>query len=227
MIKVKQVMIGSLLGILVGHIFFMNILLTIFFGIVGGVLSFFKQVNDEEQIMFDFKEFLSCVYGEILVGHSFRNGVSTSIELYDFKHKKLEKALMTLNTRVQSGISEKDAWLSLSEMMKDDYISKFSQTLCATYDYSGNVSYIIKTTIMEISDAIDIALEVKVLIASKRLEFYIMMSLPLILLGVLNTSQYNYMSILYESVLGRLVMGGVLMMMMFAYLIGKKLIDIL
>lgn len=225
--KLKQIVVGLAIGLLVGYVFFMNVFLAFVFCILGGCLGYFKDTNEDEAIMFDFKEFLSCIYAELLVGRSFRNAIKTSIELYDFKHKKLEEALIMLNRRIHSGVSEKQAWLSLSDDMNEMYITKFAETLCATYDYSGNVSYIIKTTIMDISDAIDIALEVRVLIASKRLEFYIMMSLPIVLLGVLNMSQYNYMSILYESVFGRIVMVGVLLMMGLAYFIGKRLIKIL
>lgn len=224
--KIKYCCVGFIIGCVIGQIFFRQIIMTGIFSIVGSMVGFLTDYQDDEKLIFDFKEFLSCVYGEIMVGKSFRNAIGCALQLYDFQHEILESHLLLLYKRIESGMSDQLAWSKFSEVVNEKHILSFTETLCATYEYSGHVSSILASSITEISDAIDMALEVKILIASKKLEFYVMLSLPVILLGILSYTQYEYMSILYLSWFGRFVMIGVFFLMVAAYFIGKKLIEI-
>jgi len=131
-----------------------------------------------------------------------------------------------LNKSLKLGVSDVTAWQQFSSTMDNKYITEFVDVLEVTYAYSGNIVEIIKNTIHTISDAIDLTLELQVMITAKRLEFYMMMLLPVLLLGLLSYSQYGYMSVLYQSILGRIVMTSVLIGMIVSFFIGKEIIKV-
>ena len=88
------------------------------------------------------------------------------------------------------------------------------------------MTQVLKHTIKSITDEIDLELEIDIIIASKKYEFYGMIGIPFLLMGLLSYSQYAYMRVLYETLLGRIVMTIGLSLMLISYLLGKKIVEI-
>ena len=180
-----------------------------------------RYVPDQRSILLlEFKEFLNGIHSELLVGQSFRHAIQSTLEVQTMSYAPLRDSLDHLHKSITLGVDEVNAWQTLSNELQEEYITEFVTTLKATYYYSGNVVSVIKNTIYSISDAIDLTLEINVILISKKIEFLTMIMLPIILLGVLSITQYEYMAVLYESIFGRMVMTGVLIIMGVSYLIG-------
>ncbi|MCH4887767.1 hypothetical protein EZV73_09290 [Acidaminobacter sp. JC074] len=218
--------IGAMTGLVLGYVFYRHYIAMIFLSVLGFSLSAYKKNDKGKVLQIEFKELLNGIYGELMVGQSFRNAVHETSKLHDFNHKKLKEAYATLNRHLQSGVSDVEAWVTFSETLDEAYIDRFVQTLEAVYLYSGHITYVIKQTIIEISDAIDLTLEIEVMIAAKRFEFMAMMCAPIALLGIMMLTQYDYVSILYETLVGRLMMTLILLGNLAAYIIGKRIINI-
>jgi Flp pilus assembly protein TadB len=200
--------------------------MAVVFSFIAFLLISRKKTSSEDMILLEFRELLNNIHSELLVGMSFRNAIDMSISMQEYQSNQLNEAVQLLNKSMKFGLSEIKAWQEFSKTMNIRYISEFVRVLEITYNYSGNITEIIQNTIHSISDAIDLTLELSVMIAAKRFEFYMMMVLPVIMLGLLSYSQYDYMSVLYQSTFGRIVMSGVLLSMGIAYIIGKEIIKV-
>jgi tight adherence protein B len=218
--RYKSCLIGIVCGGLIGLIFYRHFLLMILFSGIGLSVSFCYKPNQRSVLLLEFKEFLNGIHSELLVGQSFRHAIQLTLEVQIISNVSLGDALDHLHKSISLGVDEVKAWQELSDKLHEEYIKEFAVTLKATYYYSGDVVTVIKNTIDSISDAIDLTLEINVILISKRIEFLTMIMLPIGLLGLLSVTQYDYMSVLYESMLGRVIMTGVMLVMSVAYLIG-------
>ena len=226
MARVKRYSIKIVLGICLGYVFYRSTLMMFIFSLILIGIPNKEKKSQDGLILLEFKEFLNGIHSELLVGQSFRNAVDSTIILHQVQSETLKESLLFLNKSLKHGVSDVVAWQQLSNNLDIKYITEFVNVLEVTYAYSGNIVEIIKNTIHTISDAIDLALELRVMIAAKRLEFYMMMLLPILLLGLLSYSQYEYMSVLYQSTLGRIVMTGVLIGMTVSFYIGNEIIKV-
>jgi len=226
MAKIKLCITKIVIGISLGYVFYRSFLMMLIFSILLLSIPSKEKKSLEGLILLEFKEFLNGIHSELLVGQSFRNAVDLTIILHQVQSESLKESLLFLNKSLKLGVSDVTAWQHFSSTMDNKYITEFVDVLEVTYAYSGNIVEIIKNTIHTISDAIDLTLELQVMIAAKRLEFYMMMLLPILLLGLLSYSQYEYMSVLYQSILGRIVMTSVLIGMTVSFFIGKEIIKV-
>lgn len=214
------------MGAAIGWIFYRHVVPVVAFIGVGIFIGYKVEKHDNKYLLLEFKTFMNGVYSEIMVGQSLRTAVATMHDLYTFQDEALKNALNVLVKSIKLGKGEIEAWRQFEQTLNEPFITTFVDTLEATYYYSGQVTAVIRHTIYSISDAIDLTLEMEVIIAGKKMEFYTMMILPIALLGLLSHTQYDYLTILYETLLGRCLMSGILLWMLTAYMIGKKLIDI-
>ena len=223
----KLRLIGLISGLVLGYIFYKHWVTMIAFSLLGCYITKYHREVQDKLLRMEFKEFLNGIYGELMVGQSFRNAISETIKIQDFKHLELENSVLVLNRHLQSGVSEVVAWMTFSSSLDEPFIDPFVETLEAVYNYSGHITYVIRQSIIEISDAIDLCLEIEVLIAAKRFEFVTMMLSPIVLMGFLMLTQYDYVRILYETVFGRIIMTSILIINGVAFVIGKRIINII
>jgi len=222
----KIYLIAVTMGCSLGLVFYRSAIMMIIFSAMGIFLASKRKVSSDDLILLEFRDLLNSIHSELLVGMSFRNAIDISIDLQDYQSVKLKEAIQLLNKSMKYGMSDIKAWQEFSNSMDIRYISEFVRVLEVTYNYSGNVTEIIQKSIHSISDAIDLTLELGIMIAAKKFEFYMMMLLPVIMLGLLSYSQYDYMSVLYQSTFGRIVMSCILISMGIAYVIGKEIIKV-
>ena len=85
---------------------------------------------------------------------------------------------------------------------------------------------IIQNTIRQIGDKIDVRREIDTILAAKRYEFRVMCVIPYAMIAYMQVSFPEFMSFLYENVLGIGVMTVCLSVYVGAYLLGAKIIKI-
>lgn len=173
-----------------------------------------------------FKMFLNGIYTELLIGKSFRNSLYDAKANLAFEDKEFIEKVDLLIKDIHFQRDEIKAWTRFSESLDIYACYQFVDVLKATYGYGGQVTQVLKHTIKSITDEIDLDLEIDIIIASKKYEFYGMIGIPFLLMGLLSYSQYAYMRVLYETFLGRIVMTLGLSLMFISYLLGKKIVEI-
>ncbi len=222
----KKIIISIILSSLLGFVFYRSIVASIILSSIIFLYILRMKKDDSDIIRLSFKEFLNSVHSEILVGQSFRNAVYNAIEFNDFKSEKFTDEINKLYKSLSLGIEEKKAFEEFRAAFNDKYINEFVSILNITYLYSGNIVEIIELAVDSISNAIDLELEISIILANKKFEFYLMIIIPIVILLFLSIIEYEYVKILYTTLLGRISMTIGLLLMIISYFIGKKIINI-
>jgi len=87
----------------------------------------------------------------------------------------------------------------------------------------GNISEVIKNTSSIINDRIEVAQEVDTLLAERRFEQKVMNVLPVLMILLLSASAPDYMSPVFTTVAGRMVMSISIMLLAAAWFISFKI----
>lgn len=231
-IEVKEMIIGAILSGVISYVFYKSVIVSVISGLFGMSFTYFNKKAREKAVkqkkMESFKELLNSMYSILLSGKSFRNSLELSIdELRDMNESDLLlEDLNQLKLDIHLGTSEIVAWVDFSEKVDIESCYEFVDVLEETYAVGGQITKVINRTCQILSDKIDLYLDLELIISSKKFEFRIMMISPIILLAILSKSNESYMEILYTTIYGRLVMTGVLVAMIFSYIIGKFIIHI-
>jgi tight adherence protein B len=91
----------------------------------------------------------------------------------------------------------------------------------------GNMEKVVMKTIDVLLDKIDIQREIQLLTAQKRMEAYILITIPFIVILFLQLASPNYLSVMYETLTGRMLMSMALGGILVSYMWSMKLTKII
>lgn len=141
-----------------------------------------------------------------------------SNELYQAIRKM--NSSIALNNPVEKLFSKMACDFQIEEMIQFSQIMEFGKKS------GGNWKQIIDGTVSRMLERYEAQREIEVLIAGKKMEQQVMSWMPLGILVFLQLSSWQYISILYESLLGRVIMTICLGIYVFALFLGEKIMDI-
>ncbi len=228
----KHMLLYFVFSFIVIYIFYRSLIMAGLCGCIAIFVSLIKHYKGKgikrEDELLSFKELLNGIYSALLSGKSLRNSLEQGIS--EIENLNPEDEMIPLLERllfnIQTGESEVMAWRSFSQAIDLDACYEFVEVLEQAYKSSGQITKVINRSCQILSDKIDLQLEIEVLISEKKLEFRIMMIAPLVLLALLSSSSQAYMTVLYTTMMGRIVMSFVLLSLLLAYGLGRKIIDI-
>lgn len=102
-------------------------------------------------------------------------------------------------------------------------IKQFAQTLRICQLCGGDLEEVCLKSASMLLDRMSVARDVKALISQKKLDIILLAVMPAAVLIFLNLFNYGYISVLYESTIGRVVMSLCLLLMVFALLWGLRI----
>ena len=141
-----------------------------------------------------------------------------SNELYQ-KIRKMNSSV-TLNIPVEKLFSQMAYEFQIEEMIQFSQIMEFGKKS------GGNWKQIIDGTVSRMLERYEAQREIEVVIAGKKMEQQVMSWMPLGILAFLQFSSWQYISILYESLFGRIIMTVCLVAYVLALFLGEKIMDI-
>lgn len=175
----------------------------------------------------EFKEFIIHLSGSLNAGYSLEQGIKRAYDdmsqeefLYLPKelaiiinglglNRDLEKLLMDMGTRCQ-----------------EDTIMEFARLVSTAKKYGGNINSLINKTKKKLNDKLMVEKEIDTMIAAKRLEGYIMLLMPFGIVLYMRITNGTYISLLYESVAGTVVVTLALLVILVCGLIINKITKI-
>ena len=113
-----------------------------------------------------------------------------------------------------------------SERMKQEDTSDFVTVFSSAKASGGDSIAIIRNAVKMISEKIETEQEIQTMIASKKLEFEIMCSVPFFIILYMKVTFGEFLNVLYGNILGISFMTICLIVYMGAYRFGKKIIRI-
>ena len=166
-------------------------------------------VKQHNKMLRDFKEVITLVSGNLNAGYSlenswimagkefvnvFGNDNQMAEEIEIIAHGLSVKQSLTFMLRclaAKSGINE---------------IGEFANVMEIANKYGGNSSMIIRQTCLNMTDRNAVSEEIETLIASKKMEGRILLAMPFIMIAYMKLTNPGYIEIMYETMLGRIIM---------------------
>ena len=171
-----------------------------------------------------FRDFLDIFNTSIMSGNNFYESmVATKDEitvLYD-RNSKIAKAITELVENLDNGIIQNDALLIFGDSLGFDEARIFAQTMQMGLDSGMEIREVISITKDQLTDQINMELDIRTNLDSSKREFLIMMILPLIIITLLNLT--NIRELNFMDYIIRMVVFGFIV---FSFYLGELIVNL-
>ena len=124
------------------------------------------------------------------------------------------------NETLEAALADFAARAKLEDV--DNFVSVFN--ICKRS--GGNIAEVIKNTSAIINDRIEVGQEIDMLLAERKFEQKILNAVPVFMILLLSVSAPDYMSPVFGTGAGRLIMSAAIVLLAAAWFISAKIIDI-
>ncbi len=179
-----------------------------------------------QKLNVQFKDFCMSMTAQLIAGYSIENSLVEVYrelsqlygkESYICKETKILIIKLRLNITIENAIEN----FAIRSGIED--IKLFSEIISIAKRSGGDLIKIVKNAANSISRKIETEREIKVIINSKKYEQMIMNIIPICIIVYVRLTSPNMMSIMYNSITGRIVMSVCLMIYVFAFFLGYKI----
>lgn len=183
----------------------------------------------ETQFLLQFKEAIQAISSALNTGYSVENAVREAkkeLQLIYTEEDRISKELAVMVRKIRLQIPIEQVFQELADQVQTEDVRSFVTVFAAAKKSGGDMIAIIRSTVQQIGDKIDVKREIDTLLAAKKYEFRVMSVIPYGMIGYMNLSFSEFMDGLYGNVLGIGVMSGCLAIYLGAYYLGVKMIEI-
>lgn len=211
---------------------------SLLFALVSGLLVFlfivpFENWKAEKRrvlLITQFKDMLYSMSAYVAAGVQIADALEGSLDnlraIYDEKSPMvMELDSMVLNIR-ENKESEIRLLQDLANRSHCEDIENFVQVYISCTVTGGDLEKVLKNTIEILMDKINIEREIKTLTAQKKFEGNIITIMPVLVILFLNLFFPEYLSPLYATISGRVLMTGALIGLVAAHLMMRRLTSI-
>lgn len=184
-----------------------------------------KKENFQKQ----FKEALQSLLTVLNVGYSIENAVrEVQKEMFTLYGKEalITKEFSYMIRLLEMNIPVEQAWRTFADRVEVDEVTNFVTILSTIKRSGGDMIAVLKQTIETICMKIEVQQEIYTLIVAKQMEFKIMSIIPMGIIIYLKMSFPEFLSTLYGSIVGKIVMTVCLIVYFMAYQWGRKILEI-
>lgn len=231
--RILYLFIGMLLLFLFGYIFYESYLIPI---MCSPMLIFFiKYIRKllcrkrKDKLLLDFREFCISFSAQLAAGYSFENALAETIkELKKICGVKSDiiRELSVILEKIKLNIPIEKGMMDFAIRSQLDDIRLFSEVLGIGRRGGGDFISIVRTTTISISEKIEMDRDIQSMMSEKKFEQMIMNVIPLFMVIYIKLSSPELMNIMYDTLLGRVIMTGCLIVYFAALIMGKKIMDI-
>ena len=188
-----------------------------------------KIAQRKEQLALEFKEAMQAVAGALTAGYSIENAwkeAQKEIHQLYGKTSYMEKELAIINAKLELTQPLEQLLMDFSNRSGLEDIESFCQVFVFAKRGGGDFVKIIKTTVEQISDKLEIKREIATMIAAKKLEQKVMQTVPIFILLYLDLTSPEFLQVLYKNPLGIFIMSICLLLYVAAMLLAEKIVNI-
>ncbi len=177
------------------------------------------------------KQFLSgmqAVSNGLAAGYSVENAFGEALkELQKVPGNDLvEKEFSLITVQLSFNRTLEELLSDLAKRSGEEDIRNFAEVFGVAKRSGGDLVAIIRNTVKSISRKEETRKEIRVCIASKKLEQNVMSAVPLFILAYVGTASPGFLDVMYHSVAGITVMSGCLFVYFLAWMLGKRIVEI-
>ena len=177
----------------------------------------------------EFKDAIQAVYAAMQAGYSVENAwreAQRDMENLHGRQSQIVLELREINARTRLNIPVEQLVTEFAVRSECDDIISFSQVFQFAKRSGGNFAGILGTTIHRLQARMDVQQEIETVLAAKKLEQKVMDVVPIGILIYMNLSSPDYLSPLYGTPFGVLVMTVSLVLYAIAVYVSGRVADI-
>lgn len=217
----------------IGWLFYHSIIAIIIFFLF---LKFFYE--DKKKLLMDkrkkelniqFKDAISDLSSALSAGYSIENAFVETYQdllLVYSKDAYIMKELYNIVRKLQMNETIENLLEDLAKRSGDEDIKSFTEVFSIAKRSGGDFISIIDMTVDSISGKIEVKREIEVILSSKKLEQKIMNLIPIIIILYVGFTSKGFFNGLYKNAFGIIIMTICLGIYLFAYLLGRKIVDV-
>lgn len=190
-----------------------------------------KQRGEEKtKRMSELREVLLLLSSYMQVGLSIENAFLETEEevskLID-KNGEISTSLHVVNQKVAMSIPVEVAFVEMADAIQMEEGYEFADVLQYAKRLGGNYIDNLRQSITKIEERISLQQEIETMLAEKKLEWKLMVAMPLFIISYIKVTSFDFVESLYHNVVGMLIMTGCLMFYIGMILCGRKILRIL
>ena len=224
---------GSLLIGLVSYLFYGTWICAILFSpyLIWYIKSWEKQLIKKRQNSFrlQFKEAIQSLSAALNVGYSVENAMRETVKDLKGIYKQDDTILREFSymiRQLQMNVTAETVLKNFAKRTGDEDVQIFVTVFSMAKRSGGDTLEIIRNTVRQMGEKIDVEREIVTLMSAKKMEFRIMTVIPMAMILYLKISFPEFLDVLYGNVVGVVIMSICLLVYLGAYEMGRRIVEI-
>ncbi|MEE1314638.1 MAG: type II secretion system F family protein [Faecalimonas sp.] len=193
--------------------------------------SWKKQTMEKKKQEFrlQFKEAILSLSAALNVGYSVENALREArkeLKLLYSKDAPILRELQYMLHQLDMNVPIETAFQEFAARTKEEEVELFVTVFSLAKRSGGDLIGMIRNTVQQIGEKIDVKREIDTMMTAKKLEFRIMSAIPFAMICYLKFSFPDFMDVLYGNVTGVCVMTVCLLIYGASYTFGKRIVEI-
>lgn len=232
--KARYICLASAVLLAIGLIFYNNIIIAGLMACGGVLYPKYKAIDlgkkRQKELGLQFKDALYSLSSSLSAGKSLESAFAAALSdlriLYCDDNAYIIKEFRYICHKIQLNLNLEDSLLDFAHRSGLEDIRNFAEVVQICKRTGGNLVQVIKNTSGIISDKIEIAQEIELLLAKQKYEQKILNIMPVIFIALIKFGGSGYMDSLYSSPEGYLLMSLALGIIAASILVSKKIFEI-
>ena len=230
--KIIYFIIAAVVSAAVGWIFYENVILSGILAVISGFV-FVPMRRDQiikkrkDKLLLQFKDMLESLTTSIGAGSNVQDAFKSAQKDMGMQYgegSNIYKELEIINAGVANNINIEQMLLDMGDRTGIDDITNFANVFDTCYRKGGNIKDVLQNTYWIICDKIDIALEIRTMVAAKKSEQNAMMVMPIFFVFLLKMLGNDVINL--TSPIGRISTTIAVVLFIVSYFIGKRILNI-
>lgn len=232
--KLLYAFTASILVFSVAYLFYRSLLLSAIICPIGIIYLKYKRkqiINKRKnELNLQFKDLLISLGSSLSAGkaieNAFKNALGDLLVLYPSEETSIIKETNIIIHKLSLNITIEDAINDFAKRSALEDIMNFSDVINICKRTGGNMIEAIKNASGIISDKIEMKQEIETLLSARKFEQKILNIMPVGMILILSLTAKDYIQPVFCTVQGRVAMTVCLLLLVFAYMISNKIMDI-
>lgn len=236
-LPISKLFIYGLEGIVIisvlGYFFYRSMLITLLLMPLDILFIKKKSKDLQEQrrleLQIQFKETLVSVSGSVRAGYSLENAfLESEKDMLMFYGKKsaIADELSTVRLGLKNSVPLVSLMADIGKRSGIQDIKDFAAVLVIGKQTGGNLNEIIDSFVNLTEEKIQVLQEIETIISSKKFEQKIMNCVPFFIIFYIESANQGFFEILYNSIFGRILMTGCLLVYCTSIYISERITNI-
>lgn len=232
--KIINIILAAIVLFAVGYIFYHNI-------IIAALMMVFsvkwppirtKQIiaKRKNQLQLQFKDMLYSLSSALSVGKSVESGLAECLKDLAVIYPDPETDILVELEYILRGISVNNTieamFTQFAERAHLEDIENFVDIFVTCKRSGGDLMEVMRSTSNTIGEKIEIKQEINTLISGKKMEFNVMMVMPIFMVLFLSVTSADYMKPVFTTIVGNIAMTVAIVAFVAAYFVGTKVMKI-